>query len=150
MATINQMLERVRAVGTSALHVEIASIIESDADELTGYVKSQLRQGELSTGAKITPGYKSNYYARKKLEQNSAPGFGTPDAYRTGEYYREMGVIASGDEYIIDSNVTRKNLLQYGDNLTRLSDAHKAQYAQGTLARKIKEFIVSKVGNIYG
>lgn len=149
MATIDDLYE---AFSTVKLSDELPNLIQGTSYEIDAKVIEQLQQGLLSTGDKITPFYASPNYATKKFKLNSAPGFGIPDIKLTGALYAGIGVSATKDEFNIESTVDyakNQSILQYGDNLLRLSEDNKQAYCDETLQPAIQDYITAKTGLLF-
>lgn len=145
-ATIDDLYQAFSQVN---LRDELPNLILATSYEIDVAIQVQLFQGELSTGEKITPNYAEKQYEYKKFKLNSLPGVGVPDLRVTGAYYKGIGVAVKQQEYDIESNVPYardQSILQYGDNLLRLSDANMTQYAEYTLFPAIANYITSKTG----
>lgn len=147
MATVNELCEAFLKL---RLREELPEMIRETGTEIALKVEKQLAKGELSTQAKITPTYQSDFYAKAKARMNSAPGYSTPDLRHTGDYYRGIGVaLLSSNEYAIESDVPyahNASIEQYGDNLLRLSEQSKEEYIEETLLPKIQTYITEKTG----
>lgn len=146
MGTIQQLYEAFQNVN---LKEELPNLILQTSFEIDVFVQVQLDQGLLSTGEPIAPSYASDYYAKKKNNMNGTPGFGTPDLHYTGAYYKGIGVSIKNDTYDIESNVSyahEDSISQYGDDLLRLSEEHKEQYANESLLPAIGNYIKEKTG----
>lgn len=146
MSTIDDLYEAFSQVN---LRDELPNLILATSYEIDALVISQLDKGQLSTGEKITPSYASSYYAKKKETLNQQPGYGVPDIHVTGKLYAGIGVAVKGAEYDIESNVPYAqddSIVQYGDNLLRLSDPNMTVYAENILFPAIANYITSKTG----
>lgn len=144
MSTIQALLDAVRQIN---LREEVPKIIEQTSYEITALNQQQLYSGLDSKGNKIGK-YKSNSYATKKSAKNSKPGFGVPDLFVTGTFYKGMGVVVKGDTFENNSVdiKTSKLIEEYGEGIFGLTDESKAEYAQNTLFEGIKKYITSKTG----
>lgn len=129
---------------------EIPQLIVDNGAEAGHLVETQLAQGQLSTGASITPEYANTYYSRKKESMNSTPGYGVPDLKYSGDYYKSIGVaLKSEQEYVIESDVPYANdpqITQYGEDLLKLSDDNLTIFAEKTLLPAIGKYIKEITG----
>lgn len=146
MSTIDQLYE---AVSQLKLKEQLPTLILATAFEIETLVKVQLQSGETATNEKINPSYASAYYSRKKESFNSAPGYGVPDLYVTGNLYKSIGVSVKDDEYDIQATVDyayADSIIQYGDKVFALSDEHKQEYCATSLLPAIGKYIKDVTG----
>lgn len=133
MATIHEMLRRVKQVDISALAVDI---IASSKQELIDKNKSQLMdEGANKQGVKLRR-YASNSYAARKNAMNPFPGFGVPDLYRTGAFQSGFRLqLLSKNSFEIMSTDSKSNDLtrKYGKDIFGLSADNKEEYRNETM-----------------
>lgn len=147
--TIAEMHRRVKSI---QLRQEVPKIVENTSYEIEALNKLQLNQGLSSDGDKIKIRYRSNSYAKKKNQLNPAPGFGVPDLFLTGSFYKGIGVVVRGYSYEIDSKDEKSSRLEkkYGKQIFGLTPEHKSEYAKGVLFNGIKSYIEIKTGLKFG
>ena len=146
MATIKDLYE---AFGAVRLREDLPEIIQGTSKEIEILVKSQLSNGELSTGEKISKPYASTYYANKKHNLNPSPGYGIPDVKLTGALYDGISVTVTTDEYDIESSVDYSkadSITQYGPQLLAMSEESKQIYCDDTLLPAIQNYITERTG----
>jgi hypothetical protein len=68
-------------------------VLDEESNTILALNKEQMSRGENYKGQKITPKYKSPYYARKKNRLNPAPGLGTPDIEVSTNLKDEMDIV---------------------------------------------------------
>lgn len=146
MGTIRELYE---AVGKLRVRENLETFIKKTEYELILKIQEQHKLGELSTGQKIAPLYKSKYYSDFKSALNSAAGYGIPDIHVTGAYDADMHVTVKGEDYEIDSGVDyakAASITQYGNDLNLPNDANKEAYWNEALLPEIKEYITEITG----
>jgi hypothetical protein len=146
MATIEDLYEAFKQV---RLREDLPQIIQETSYKINLLVKDQLAIGKLSNGNSIRPTYASLYYAKMKQAIGSQAELNTPDIKLTGAYYAALGISVTQDEYDIESTVPyadSKQILQYGDDLLRLSEDSKQIYCDETLGPAIQSYITEKTG----
>lgn len=69
--------------------------------------------------------YRSVAYSILKNQRNPSPGFGRPDLYDTGSFYRDFNLTVTDDEFEVDSNDEKSEMLKdkYGDKIFGLSES---------------------------
>lgn len=145
MGTVRDLLKRVESL---KLREQVPKMVEQTSYEIVVLNNLQLYSGIDSTGKKITRKYKSKSYAQKKNQLNAKPGYGVPDLFLTGSFYKGMGVVVKRDKYIIDSVDSKSERLetQYGNQIFGLTYYNKSVYAKGVLFAVFKSYIESKTG----
>jgi hypothetical protein len=96
MGTIKGLYRKVQALQTDQV---IENVFVQNEKVLTDENKKQLFAGFDNNGNRLKK-YKSSVYALRKASLNPLPGFGNPDYFLTGAFYR-------GWEKRIDGNVIR-------------------------------------------
>jgi hypothetical protein len=86
MRTIANLL---RAVQRQDLRNESLQAMADTKDKYLQHQKDQLFAGFDSTGKRLKP-YAQPWYATKKASMNPLPGYGNPDFYLTGAFYRSF------------------------------------------------------------
>lgn len=92
--------------------------------------------------------YNSNFYAFEKEKRNPLPGFGRPDLYDTGAFYRAFVVRVNSNFYTIASTDKKTNLLteKYGKDIFGLTEESKKEFVEGSLYTGIKRYVESITG----
>lgn len=145
MATIHEMLRRVRQVDIAEIAV---GIIADSKQDLVEKNKAQLLdQGIDKQGQKLKR-YASNSYAARKNALNPFPGFGVPDLYRTGAFHRGFKLqLVSKNTFEINSSDSKTGDLvsKYGKDIFGLTTDSKAEYRKETmqpqLVREVKRIM---------
>lgn len=142
--TIFEMLQNVRSIN---LTEEVPKIIEQTSYEITVLNQEQMYSGFDSNGNKIGA-YRSKPYSEKKQIKNPKPGFGVPDLFVNGSFYKGMGVIVRKDTFEGNSVdvKTEKLIKDYGEDIFGLYDENKGKYANETLFGRVKDYITAKTG----
>lgn len=145
MSTIFNLIDRVNKIDLDAA---IPELVQQKAYEIITLNQQQLYIGRKSTNAKITPKYAGAYYAKGKAAVNPTPGFGTPDLFVTGAFYKGFGVVVNSKEYTVNSNDEKasKLELQYGSEIYGLTKENKADFAINTLFPAVREYIRTTAG----
>lgn len=145
MSTIFNLIDRVNKIDIEAA---IPELVQQKAYEIITLNQQQLYTGRKSTNAKITPKYAGVYYAKGKAAVNPMPGFGTPDLFVTGAFYKGFGVVVNSKEYTVNSNEEKasKLELQYGSEIYGLTKENKADFAINTLLPAVREYIRTTAG----
>lgn len=147
--TINGLLKKVE---TLDLRSEAPKLVQQTSYEIIVLNQQQLYSGLEADGDKARPEYKSKYYAKKKNQQNPKPGFGVPDLFATGAFYKGFAVAIKGDMYEIGSVDSKSDRLekQYGKQIFGLTKKNKEKYAKGVLYEGIKRYVTGKTGLTFG
>lgn len=124
---------------------EARRIIErrSSTDEIKRLNKEQLYNfGVDSEGVKLKR-YASNYYAKEKNYDNRRPGFGVPDLYVTGKFYKGFYTSISPNKIEISSkdSKTQKLIDNYTPDIFGLTDDNETYFAIRTLRPEIIKYI---------
>jgi len=93
MATIRGVYRKVSALNTD---VVIEEVFVSNEKVIADENREQLYQGLDKNGNHLKK-YRNRQYAIKKAGMNSLPGFGNPDYFLTGDFYRGISVKIEGD-----------------------------------------------------
>lgn len=135
MATAAQLIQRITTLRDN-MRETLVEAIEETADQYVELNTKQMYAGLDGTGRQISPQYASQEYATQKNQMNPAPGYGTPDAYLTGAFYRGYGIRVEGDQVIKDSDVEYADKLfeKYGNELGELDDDSREQYINEGMA----------------
>lgn len=145
MTTIAAMLERVKSL---ELRDSVPTIIQEQAKTVIAYNQRQLYDhGQRADGEQLQD-YRSEFYAIEKNRRNAKPGFGVPDLYDTGSFYRSMQLDVDKKTFELDSTDPKSSDLKkkYGDAIFGLTPISAGQYARGEFFASLKEYIERKTG----
>lgn len=146
MSTIQNMITRVNKINLDAA---IPQLVNQYAYEIIALNNAQLyNYGVKATGTKITPRYKSKYYAREKSASNPRPGTGVPDLFVTGAFYKGFGVVVNNKSFTVNSNDSKapKLELEYGSEIYGLTKESKTDFSINTLLPAVREYIRATAG----
>lgn len=144
MTTIAEMYNRVKRLD---LRKQVPILIEQSGDEIIALNQRQLyNNSEDSEGVPLRF-YANNGYAFYKERLNSNPGFGKPDLYLTGAFYRGFYLSVTNSTYSINSRDSKTGKLEakYG-KVFGLNSESKAEYVQRTLFIGIRKYIEGTTG----
>lgn len=147
MTTIAEMYNNFKRVN---LRKQVPIILEQNKEELIALNQRQLYIKSQDSEEEPLQFYRSNGYADLKHRLNSSPGFGRPDLFLTGAFYKGFTVTVSPTFYIINSNdsKTQKLVAKYGPNIFGLSEESKAQFIEERLRKGIANHIYATTGLI--
>ena len=145
MTTINEMYNRWRKL---QLRKQVPIIIEQTKENIIALNQRQLYNRSEDSEGNPLRFYSSNSYAFEKEQKNPLPGFGRPDLYDTGSFYRQFVVRVSPTFYEITSKDSKTNKLtkKYGKDVFGLQKESKAEYVNDTLFVGIKRYVEHKTG----
>ena len=144
MGTIDELLQNLKSLN---LREQVPKLVEQTSYEITALNQAQLYFGVDSTVSPLTR-YRSRSYAEKKNLQNPKPGFGNPDLFLTGAFYKGISVVVKGYDYEITSTDSKSDDLEkkYGSQIFGLAPKNKEKYASGLLLESIQSYITGKTG----
>lgn len=144
MGSIADVLQNVRN-GNRVINGVVVAIIDDHADIIADYNRDQLRHGFTSKMEKVNPLYGSLFYALEKNQQNPLAGYGTPDLFLTGAFYRGFFVSITGKSFKISSNDRKTGSLveKYGSDIFGLSGDSLDMYVKNDFFPEFKIFIES-------
>lgn len=144
MGTIFDVLQNVKQ-GNAVFNGVILGIIEDQSDVISDYNRNQLKHGRGSDGEPIEPMYGSLFYALEKNRMNPLAGYGTPDLFLTGAFYRGFFVSITGKSFSLSSSDRKTGSLleKYGPNIFGLTNDSISIYAKGEFFEELKIFIES-------
>ena len=144
--TIKAMLEKVRTVN---LRAEVPQIILVTSSEILELNKQQLfQEGVKSDGIRLLE-YAGFRYSEYKYSLNPGPGFGNPDLYLEGDFYRGFQVAnITPRSFDIGSTDSKADSLEekYGENLFGFTRKSRTEYALGVFYNRVKAYITGKTG----
>ena len=129
--TADDMLEIFQKVDVDGA---AAQAVNDSGETFAKLNRRQLFAGTTPDGDRLTPDYKSKYYANKKNKMNPKPGLGTPDLRVTGDFQDQFEVTADTEEIDITSPVEYAARLTelYGDaQIYGLNDENTQEYIDG-------------------
>lgn len=143
MTTIKQMLERVESI---QLREAVPVIIEDTKDEILRLNKLQLYNRGEDRNAQPLRLYGSLSYALEKNKMNPRPGFGRPDLFVTGQFYRGFNVKVSKNAFNVSStdSKTPELVKKYSEDIFGLTPQSKTEYAKKVVYGRIKSHITAK------
>lgn len=144
MATIYEMLQRVKSFDIITATAEIMKENEQDVVELN---RQQLLQG-LTAENDLVGEYRSVGYAIQKERMNPKAGFGNVDLKFTGEFYTGFSLIIDGNQYLIFSVNWKTNKLvkKYGDGIFGLNDESRRKLWTDIVRQKLIHKLASHTG----
>ena len=90
MATVVDMMTNF---GVLELGPITFTIFKNSVQKITNLIQDQMRRGLRGDDRKFPKRYRRVRYARAKQQQNPLPGYGVPDLYLYGGFYRGMKTI---------------------------------------------------------
>lgn len=125
MRTIANML---RAVQNQDPHNEALQAMGDTRGQYLEKQKAQLYEGWTSKDQRLKP-YALHWYATKKNKMNSNPGFGNPDFYLTGAFYRSFRADLDNDGLVVYAMDEKTNWLESRDpDIWTLGKNAKGEY----------------------
>lgn len=140
--TILEMYEKASAIVIPDL---VQETLTEQADVIITINQARLFNESEDTDGEPLEFYKSISYSIAKNEINPNPGFGRPDLYDTGSFYRDFNLTVTKDEFEVDSSDEKSNMLKnkYGDKIFGLSDSDlemfSADFFNSILIEKIQK-----------
>lgn len=145
MTTISDMLDSFKRLN---LRKQVPIIIEQTKEEIITLNQRQLYNN--SEDAKGVPlrFYASNSYAFEKERRNPNPGFGRPDLFLSGAFYRGFYISVTNSTYDIYSrdSKTGKLVAKYGEDIFGMTDDSQQQYVEETLYNGLSKYIEQITG----
>lgn len=142
MTTIAEMSRRFNSVN---LRAEIPRIIQSDANELASYNKSQLYIDGIDSDSNRLREYSLNTVEYKRQKGQV---FDHTTLFDTGSFYRQWVVQVSNDEISFNSTDSKTPKLEnkYGSKIFGLTTKNKSLYSFGAFYDGVKKYITEKTG----
>lgn len=130
-----------------SVQAEAEGALDDTADDFAELNTQQMYRGLDSTGQPIAPQYARADYAQMKNQMNPAPGYGTPDLYLTGAFYRGYTLRVEGGQVTEDSDVDYADDLteKYGPDIWGLDDENLASYRTGPFWEALKERVENQL-----
>ena len=147
--TIEGLLNKVKSVDARKA---VPDIVQQTSYEIEALNKTQLfNYGVSSDGLKLVPSYSSIAYAREKNYANPRPGFGVPDLFITGSFFKDFYVKTTKNTFQVDSVNSKSSKLKekYGDQIFGLTKDNIKVYATGVFYAEFKKYITLKTGLIF-
>lgn len=144
--TARGLIRKLEAINVASIVVE--SVEDTEKDFIEANTTGQLLFGIDKNDQRITPGYKSKYYAKKKALINPLPGLGTPDLKVSGNFYDKMRIKVNRENIEISSGVDYAKRLEenYGDSIYGLNDKQRPAYIFGPFFNAFKNKFESFTG----
>jgi len=140
------IFEVVNNVAKLDLTKEAIRAIVTHKEDIADINRDQLLDGLNTDGVKITPDYQSPAYARMKNRMNGAPGYGTPDLYKHGNFHEGIKVdVVNKDTFEQNSTDSKNQMLKKKyPKILGLSESGKEELIdnkgfEDTLLSNIKE-----------
>lgn len=146
MATILDVLNNFKRL---KLRNQVKRMVESDFNEqIIALNQRQLYAQSVDSNGEPLSFYKSVSYSLEKEKRNPLPGFGRPDLYDTGSFFRNFVVRSSNSLFTITSTDSKTNKLtaKYGKDIFGLTKESKEEFTKTTLYRGIERYIESTTG----
>ena len=146
MTTIRGMLNKLEKLDVAGESIRIIQRTSYEAEALN---KEQLyNYGVRRDGTKIKPEYKSAYYDREKNYMNRRPGYGTPDLFLTGSFFKGFTVSIDNYSLKIDSLDSKSEGLKarYSADIFGLTLDNRRVYAIGIFYTELKKYITLNTG----
>lgn len=130
------------------LRGQVPKIIASSTDEIETLNKKQLYEKSVDRNGEPLRLYASLSYAIEKNRKNPMPGFGRPDLFNEGSFFRQFFTVVGANYYETSSRDSKTSGLvaKYSSDIFGLTKENKAKYASETLFEGIKSYIVGKTG----
>ena len=143
--TIAELNRRLNSVDVNKLADEA---LKENETEVLDANREQLQDGQRNDTSKITPRYKSTWYATKKNDMNPLAGIFTPDLKKTGDFYKGFFVkLLGGNKYTITSSDSKTQGLTdkyqpsiFGLNTRNTQDVGE-QYVQPAFVKRLKLYL---------
>lgn len=145
--TLHELHRRVKSLNQT-LKADVENIVRETSYEIEALNKQQLyNYGVDSDGKKLSPKYRNKSYATEKNRMNRRPGFGQPDGYLTGAWYKGFNVVVKNYSYSINSTDSKSPKLkaQYG-KVFGLTSINRRIYSKGVFYTAFKRHVNKKTG----
>lgn len=149
MGTIRDLKNALKKVN---LNTMIVNSIDQTKDALVNFNKEELKHGRDSKGLLLSPEYALFDYALRKYQQNSLPGFGNPDLFLTGAFYRGFyASVGFTGIYTLDSSDSKTDGLQrkYGQYIFGVNTKDIGIYAQEIFYPEFQKNFTRATGLIF-
>jgi len=127
MTTIADMYRRFKSIN---LRQQVPILIEQDADTVTDLNKEQLYERSVDKNGAPLRLYGSVGYSLDKNRINPRPGFGRPDLYLTGAFYRGFNIRVTRNALTITSSDSKTSMLtkKYGQDIFGLDQQSRDKF----------------------
>lgn len=145
MTTISEAYENVKRL---QLRKQVPIILEQSKEEIIALNQRQLyNNSEDSEGTPLRL-YSSAGYSFEKEKRNPNPGYGRPDLFLHGDFYRGFKVTITPEFYIINStdSKTKKLIAKYGEDIFGLTKESKTELVEERLRKGLANHIYTTTG----
>lgn len=125
--TIAEAYKRFKSIN---LRQQVPILIEQDSDTVIDLNQEQLYERSVDKNGAPLRLYGSVGYSLDKNKMNSKPGFGRPDLYLTGAFYRGFKIKATRNILTITSSDSKTSALtkKYGRDIFGLDEQSKDKF----------------------
>jgi hypothetical protein len=145
MQTIESLYETIQSLDTDTI---CEASVKNTSDAIADLNAEQLFHG-LSSKEKNLKSYRNEEYAEEKNRMNPLPGFGNPDLYYTGNFYKGIKATVDGSQFTITSSDEKTPMLtkKYGDKIIfGLGEKYSGEYIREFLNPEFKKQMESATG----
>lgn len=158
MCTVAEMLRRLEGL---SLHNAAIETIEETKDEILRLNRDQLYHGFNKNGDYLRfysisykyegheyPSFYGKKYIDLKSSLNSMPGYGHPDLFLTGDFYRSFFVQVNNNGFAVGANDRKADGLEkkYKKTIFGLSPNSMSIYSKGAFLKVYKAKIRAQLG----
>ena len=114
--TINDLYLNAKAIDLADI---FSDVIAKNEDHLIQLNQNQLYKDSSDSEGNQLQQYNSLTYALEKSQMNAGVGFGNPDLYYTGAFYRGWSILITNTGFLFDSSDSKTSKLidDYGINI---------------------------------
>ena len=114
--TINDLYLNAKAIDLADI---FSDVIAKNEEHLIQLNQNQLYKDSSDSEGNKLQQYNSLTYALEKSQMNAGVGFGNPDLYYTGAFYRGWSILITNTEFIFDSSDSKTSdlIAKYGQNI---------------------------------
>lgn len=148
MGTIKNMLLRVQSIN---LPMQVPIIIDNTNQSIIELNQRQLYNDSEDSNNEALRLYGSLSYALEKNKLNPLPGFGRPDLYLTGAFFKGFNVRVTNTSFFINSSDGKTSNLvkKYTEDIFGLTPDSKKEYAKTIVWEGIKSYIKDRSGLVF-
>ena len=146
MTTISEAYENVKRL---QLRKQVPIILEQNKEYIADLNRyEQLYKRSIDSESTPLRLYSSAGYSFEKEKKNPSPGYGRPDLFLTGAFYKGFKVTIQPQFYLITStdSKTKKLIAKYGENIFGLSQFSKDQLVEEKLRKGLANHIFAVTG----
>lgn len=140
--TIPDMLNKFTTL-LNSIENEVSVIINGDPQDAIKLNQKQLFEKSIDSDGNKLKEYRSSSYAARKNTINPLPGFGRPDLYVTGKFYKGFYAEVKGRRLTIGSNDAKSGGLEkkYGKKIFGLTHDNIEIYRSTKVFPKLRSFV---------